>query len=83
MDTMNVCRHLTKKPQFVAFQFKIIHNRVNLASNINKLGIRNSNVCTYYKKRNIKIEDTKWSNYNVLVLNSCKYLTKYQWARIY
>ena len=42
----------------IAFQFKIIHNIVNCASNLNKWGIRDSNVCTYCKKRNIDIDDT-------------------------
>ena len=57
MDSMNLCRHSTKEPQLIAFQFKIIHNIVNCASNLKKWGIRDSNVCTYGKRRNIDIDD--------------------------
>ena len=58
MNSMNLCRRSTKEPQLIAFQFKIIHNIVNCASNLKKWGIRDSNVCFYCKKRNIDIDDT-------------------------
>ena len=56
---MNLCRRSTKDPQLIAFKFKNIHNIVNCASNLNKWGIRDSNVCAYCKKeRNVDIDDT-------------------------
>ena len=36
MNSMNLCRCSTKEPQLVAFQFKIIQNIVNCASNLKR-----------------------------------------------
>ena len=53
LKTMNLTNY---RPRLLAFQFKIVHNIVNCASNLKKLGIRESNLCIYCKKSNLMLK---------------------------
>ena len=55
---MSLCKKSTRDPLLLAFQFQIVHNIVNCASNLKKWGIRESEMCIYCKKKNLNIDDT-------------------------
>ena len=58
LGSMELTKKSTKEALLISFQFKVVHNIVNCASNLAKWSIKDSNLCKYCRNNNLDKVDT-------------------------